>query len=194
MKLTPELRSEYVVLFNACQPHLSDWGLVDRIAAAVGAQQARYAAVSAVAGLIPWQWIGVVHLMESAQSFRRHLHNGDPLTSRTVRVPAGRPAEGAPPFAWEASAADALRYHGLDRGGRLWTLPEMLFEFERWNGFGYRTRGVPSPYLWAGSQIYEKGKFVADGRFDPEAVSKQEGAAVVLKRVMQFAPVRAVTS
>jgi lysozyme family protein len=46
-----------------------------------------------------------------------------------------------------------------------------------------RRRGVPTPYLWSYSNLYENGKFVADGRFDPEAVSKQCGAAPMLKAV-----------
>jgi lysozyme family protein len=31
--------------------------------------------------------------------------------------------------------------------------------------------------------VYEKGKFVMDGKFDPNAVSKQCGAALMLKAV-----------
>jgi lysozyme family protein len=65
-----------------------------------------------------------------------------------------------------------------------WSVPHMLFLLERYNGFGYRSRGVPTPYLWSLSNLYEKGKFVADGVFDPAAVSKQCGAAVMLKAVL----------
>jgi lysozyme family protein len=43
---------------------------------------------------------------------------------------------------------------------------------------------VLSPYLWSGSQHYTSGKFVADGTFDPDAVSKQSGAAVILRRMV----------
>jgi len=39
-------------------------------------------------------------------SFKLHLHNGDPLTARTVNVPKGRPKTGQPPFAWGISAKD----------------------------------------------------------------------------------------
>ena len=71
------------------------------------AARARYASVSAQTG-VPWWVIGLIHMMEAGQSFRCHLHNGDPLTARTVQVPAGRPKTGQPPFIWEESAADAL--------------------------------------------------------------------------------------
>ena len=57
----------------------------------------------------------------------------------------------------------------------------MLFPWEKYNGMGYRPFGVPSPYLWSFSSIYTSGKYVADGRFDPTVVSKQSGAAVMLK-------------
>ena len=48
-------------------------------------------------------------------------------------------------------------------------------------GFGYRSRDVATPYLWSYSQHYTKGRFVADHVFNPNAVSKQAGAAVLLK-------------
>ena len=44
--------------------------------------------------------------------------------------------------------------------------------------------GRPTPYLWSFSKLYEKGKYVADGRFDPEAVSKQCGAAVMIRALV----------
>jgi lysozyme family protein len=48
---------------------------------------------------------------------------------------------------------------------------------------GYRKRKPPmnSPYLWSGSNHYTKGKFIHDGQFDPEAVSKQIGAGTMLR-------------
>ena len=60
----------------------------------------------------------------------------------------------------------------------------MLYQLERYNGFGYRKRGLVTPYLWSFSNLYIKGKFVADGHFDPNAVSKQCGAALMLKAVL----------
>lgn len=127
--------------------------------------------------LIPWVFVGLVHLMESGCDFTRHLHNGDPLTARTVQHPAGRPANGEPPFTWTESARDALAGRTLPA----WPLKVLLDQLERYNGHGYRRRGRPSPYLWAGSNHYEAGKFTADGKFDQSAVSKQIGAAVVLR-------------
>jgi lysozyme family protein len=38
--------------------------------------------------------------------------------------------------------------------------------------------------LWSFSNHYTKGKYVSDGKFDPEAVSQQVGSALVLKRLV----------
>ncbi|MEB3117756.1 MAG: hypothetical protein VKL01_05270, partial [Limnothrix sp.] len=53
----------------------------------------------------------------------------------------------------------------------------------RFNGFGYRLYRptVLTPYLWSGSNHYQAGKYVADGKFDPQAVSEQVGVAVLWK-------------
>ena len=132
---------------------------------------------------IPWPFVGVIHAMECGFNFYGHLHNGDPLTARTVHVPKGRPASAGPPYTWLQSALDALRLKKLDQVTD-WSVPHMLFVLEGYNGFGYRRHGVPTPYLWSFSNLYESGKFVLDGRFDPHAVSKQCGAALMLKAVL----------
>jgi len=134
---------------------------------------------------IPWTFIGIVHSLESGCNFERHLHNGDPLGARTVQVPKGRPKDLAPPFTWEQSAEDALRMkHLADLSD--WSIASTLFRWESYNGMGYRTRGLPSPYLWSFSDLYTKGKFVADHKFDSEAVSQQPGAAVLLRTLQSM--------
>jgi hypothetical protein len=44
---------------------------------------------------------------------------------------------------------------------------------------------VLSPYLWSFSNQYSSGKYVADGRWSDTAVSKQAGAAVLLRRMAE---------
>ena len=75
---------------------------------------------------------------------------------------------------------DALRLLGFT-GQSDWSLPRTLHRLEAFNGFGYRRYGRPSPYLWSFSTLYERGKFVADGRYDPRARSQQCGTATMLK-------------
>ena len=130
---------------------------------------------------IPWAFIAATHGLEASFNFRAHFHNGDfPLSRRTRQVPAGRPPNWLPPSDWESSAADALRLLGFT-GQSDWSLPRTLYRLEAYNGFGYRRAGRASPYLWSFSSLYSRGKFVADGKFDPKARSKQCGAAVMLK-------------
>lgn len=176
------IADEYEEMFAAARPleaHAHEIGLVrQRVLKGAPAYQRMEAETGA-----PWAVIGVLHGLETGFSFSRHLHNGDPLTARTRRVPAGRPAAGAPPFTWEESAADALRGHKLHRVEN-WSLARTLFEIERFNGFGYRYRRAPSPYLWSFSDQYRGGKFVRDGVFDPKVMSRQAGAATVLKALI----------
>jgi hypothetical protein len=47
--------------------------------------------------------------MEAGFQIDTHLHNGDPLTRRTVHVPNGQPVVWNPPNDWESSAKDALK-------------------------------------------------------------------------------------
>ena len=55
-----------------------------------------------------------------------------------------------------------------------------LVAFENYNGTGYRSRKVPSPYLWSFGNHYPRGKFSSDGRYDPNLVSQQVGAATLI--------------
>lgn len=185
ISLSAALRREYERLFAGCDIRSGQRALVERVCQRLVRERARYEAVTARQG-VPWAFVAAVHQLESSGDFRRHLHNGDPLSARTVRVPAGRPKRGSPPFSWEESAADALALKRLG-GGTDWSLAGLLYQLERYNGWGYRRYHphVLSPYLWSGSVHYERGKYVADGRWSETAVSKQIGAAVLLRRLAE---------
>jgi len=124
--------------------------------------------------------------MESSQSFGKHLHNGDPLTARTVQVPKGFPKTGSPPFTWETSARDALTLKKIN-AWQDWSVGGLLYKLEEYNGWGYRLHHphVLSPYLWACSSHYTSGKYVRDGLWDDNAKSKQCGAATLLRRLAE---------
>jgi lysozyme family protein len=183
--LTQELRIEYQTLFNTCRVREENLAEIDAITADLHRNRSRYLAVGQPLG-IPWHVIAVIHNMESSRNFQRHLHNGDPLTARTVRVPKGRPATGAPPFTWEESARDALTYQRFQQW-KDWSLPGILYKLEEYNGWGYRLyhAHVLSPYLWSFSYHYRNGRYVADGRWSESAISRQAGAAVLLRRLAQ---------
>lgn len=161
-------------------------------AAKIKAGQLRYEAVGVEMG-IPWWFIGITHFMEAGafkNPFAYHLHCGDPLTGRTIHVPVGRPKfnpgnGSAPPsvsnpYTWEESAKDALTLMGYDKV-KDWSLENALQLFEKFNGLGYKKKGVPSPYLWSYTDQYLSGKYVADGKYDPNAVSRQPGTAAIMK-------------
>lgn len=171
-----KLKSGYERLFQACVVNDASKDAANTIVDRILANEERYRTAQNKSS-VPWSVIAAIHSLEASLNFNTHLHNGDPLSQKTTHVPAGRPP-GNPPFTWETSAADALKNLTL---WQEWTIPGALFVMERYNGAGYNKRGLPSPYLWSFSNNYEKGKFVADGKFDPEAVSKQCGAGVILK-------------
>jgi lysozyme family protein len=189
MNLTAALRAEYDALYASCTVRLEKQSQVEATAAKIAAQQARYGAVADPLR-VPWYVVGVLHSLETGLRFDRHLHNGDPLTTRTVHVPKDRPITGTPPFSWEASATDALQYEHLDERTD-WTIPGTLFAIEQYNGWGYRIHhpDVLSPYLWSCSNHYTKGKFITDHGWSSTAISQQSGAVVLLRELVRIGDV-----
>lgn len=183
--LTDDLRAEYARLY--AEAEIPD----DKRAAVAAAAQkildnwSRYETVAATLGIPPHP-IALIHAMESGCDFSTHLHNGDPLTARTVHQPPNRPATGEPPYTWEASAMDALRLHKLDQWGD-WSIPGLCYVLERYNGWGYRLyhAATKSPYLWSFTSIYTAGKYVADGKWSSTAVSQQVGAVALLIELIE---------
>jgi lysozyme family protein len=136
---------------------------------------------------VPAPIIFCLHGRESTWSFSRHLHEGSSLRRRTKYIPKGRPRKGSPPFTFEESAEDAL-YILKSLNKKNWkTVDSALTQVERYNGTGYLRYhpNVNSPYLWAGTNHYTRGKYVADGRFSATAVDKQLGCCAILKRMQQ---------
>jgi lysozyme family protein len=181
MRLQDQLRSEYQRLFDTAEvdPQMG----VGEILSDLRDHEKEYVRVAeAVAPAMPWIVVGLIHQMESSGRFTRHLHNGDPLTAKTKNVPRGRPTTGQAPFTWEASAIDALGDRRLSQRSD-WSIPGVLWVLEGYNGWGYREHHaeVLSPYLWSATNHYTEGKYAADGKFSKTLVSKQVGAAAILK-------------
>lgn len=185
INLTDGLRREYEHLFNTCIIRSGYESEIEGIIEGITRNRARYQGLGKIFD-IPWYFIAVIHNTESGLDFSTHLHNGDPLTRRTTHEPVNRPLIGEPPFTWEQSAADALRQKSM-RSGMDWGLAGTLYQIERYNGWGYRLYHphVLSPYLWSYSNHYTSGKYVKDGLWSDTAVSKQCGAAVVLRRMAE---------
>ena len=178
------LAPKYESLWASCVLLPSRKSAADLSASRIIANKARYQEVEK-ATTVPWFCVGLIHAMEGGLNFNTHLHNGDSLARRTVHVPKGRPKTGEPPFTWEESAIDALTMDGLDKVGD-WTPTRLCYELERYNGTGYLKYHptVNTPYLWSGTNLYTRGKYVADGKWDASAVSGQSGAVAILKCIM----------
>lgn len=174
---------KYTGLFDTMVIKPEKLAIVDAAVTKINAGKNQYLQIEAHTG-VPWFVVGLIHYMEAGCNFSRHLHNGDPLNARTVQVPKGLPKQGNPPFSFFESAVDAIRYQKLD-SVKDWSVGNILKLLEDFNGRGYRNMGVPSPYLWSFSNHYIKGKYVADHIYNPEAVSKQAGVAVIMRRVME---------
>lgn len=189
MEFTPALREEYRHLFATAKVNPGRVAAVNEIVASLLAHKHRYEHAGDPVG-VPWWVVAVIHELEASRNFHTHLHNGDPLTARTVHVPKGRPP-GNPPFTWEQSARDALAFDGLAHAHD-WSISHALFRLEKFNGFGYRNASIdiPSPYLWSFCQHYTRGKFDRDGHFDPTLVSAQCGAGVLLRVMVDEGHVR----
>lgn len=177
--LAPHTLEEYETKFDVCVVNSDKLPGVRALCAKMVAHKDVYVKVETSTG-VPWYVVACIHSLEGGLNFGTHLHNGDPLTGRTYHVPAGRPKKGVPPFAWYESAIDALGGEGAHKH-EIWSLGYSLNYLETYNGLGYRKRGIPSPYLWSFTDQYKEGKYVADGKFDAKAVSKQTGAAAILK-------------
>jgi lysozyme family protein len=159
----------------------------DKVAERLVGARARYKAVEARTG-VPWFIIAVIHQRESSGSFSGVLHNGERIIGtgrKTSLVPKGR----GPFSSWEEAAADALvNCHPYAARNKDWSAGGALTLLEQYNGLGYFNKGIPSPYIWAGTNQYKKGKYVADGRFDPEHVDQQLGCAGLLMAMKEFDP------
>lgn len=128
--------------------------------------KSRYQTVASKTG-VPAELIAAIHWREASGSFNARLHDGGSLSGYS---------------SWEAAAIDALSggYGNINMNDiTTW------YDFaERYNGLGYRNKGVSSPYVWAGTTNYTSGKYVADGVYDAGYVDQQLGVAVMLKALL----------
>ncbi len=144
----------------------------------------RYQAVAAKTG-VPWFVIAVIHERESSQRWDASLAQGDRWDRVSTHVPRGR----GPFRSWEDAAYDALvncapyasKWKDWSAGGAMTLL-------EQYNGLGYANKGIPSPYVWSGTDQYLKGKYIADGVFSPEAIDKQLGCAGLILAMRAIDP------
>jgi len=186
-KFTAALAKEYSDLFNRCEIAADKMTEVNEVVERILHFKNLYAPIAAQS-TVPWYVIAVIHNMECGLDFTKHLHNGDSLKRRTVNEPEGRPKTGQPPFAFDVSALDALEYDKFTTW-RDWSIGGICYKLEGFNGWGYRAQKINSPYLWSYSNLYTSGKYIADKKWSKTAVSRQCGAAVILRRMSELSAI-----
>ena len=157
---------------------------VNSVAARLCLAKVRYQTVEAKTS-VPWAIVAVIHEREASQSWAASLAQGDPWNRVSVHVPRGR----GPFPSWEAAAEDALVICPPHAASwKDWTIGGALTLLEQYNGIGYFAHGLPSPYIWASTDQYKSGKYIADGHFDPNAIDHQLGCAALLKSMILIDP------
>lgn len=175
-----QLKAGYKVLWDKCE--VTRTAETKKEAEAIIAAKAHYTGYK-----VPWFVVGIIHVREagSPPDFKAVLHNGERIvgTGRKTRlVPKNRG-----PFSdWHTATVDALQIDHLDTitWDDGWGYEHVAYALEAFNGFGYRKHGIPSPYLWGGTNVQERGKFVADGRYDSGTMDPQIGGMALLKELM----------
>lgn len=180
MKYTQTLADEYIKLWEGLSPVTTD---AKKYAQKILDNKSRYMKVQDMTG-VPWHFVGLVHLRESTLNFDRNLANGQPLSQKTTIVPKGR----GPYKTFEESAIDSLVNVQKYKKDRDWSLPMYIWTIEGYNGYGYHSKGIPSPYLVGGSNKQQKGKYVRDGVYDPNTWDVQLGVLTVLKELVKLDP------
>lgn len=138
--------------------------------------KARYTPIEKATG-VPWYMVSLIHLRESTNDFTKSLAQGDPWDRRSTHKPISGPFH-----SFYESALWALAHDGLTKV-KDWRLEKILYYMEIYNGAGYDMRGLPSPYIWGGTNVQKHGKFEHDGPdgWNPNAWDHQPGVAAILR-------------
>ncbi len=174
-KITSQIRPEWVAR-------------LDVVISGIIRDRQRYVVIQNLrSGGMLWYFVAGIHERESSRNFTCHLHEGSPLIHRTLFVPIGRLPDKEPPYTFEQSAEDAL--YVLEREDLVeWSnMDSSLYAIESYNGLGYRQYhpDVKSPYVYSGTNLYARGKYIADGRFSAITIDQQPGVYAIYLRMKE---------
>lgn len=145
---------------------------------------------------VPWYMCAVIHRREGNSEFDTYLGNGQVLWKVTTEVPAGRG-----PFisiadqhnydmlidAFVRGAVDAVKVEGWGTISQ-WVIEKILYYCMLFNGAGYESIGLPSPYVWGGTNIQKPGKFIRDHVFSRTTMDTQPGCAPMIQMIAKLDP------
>lgn len=174
-----DLKSDYAAWLSAYRPTRLDAANV--VAQRLLRDKGRFLALEHKCG-VPALWVMPVFERENPD-FDTYLGNGDFLSSPTTHVPDGR----GPFTSWEEGAMDALELDDITSVVG-WTWAMACYEWERWNGFGPRRHGRPTGYVTAGTNIYQGGKYIADGVWSRGTWDHQLGTLILAKAIAALDP------
>ncbi|EGO62441.1 hypothetical protein, partial [Acetonema longum] len=143
--------------------------------------KATYEEISKKTG-VPPELIAALHYRESGCDFTTYLHNGDPLGKPTTHVPEGKNFNN-----FTDAAVDALLEksyirdkYGLSANSD--DMAAMMAFAESYNGLGYYQyhKDTVSPYVYSGTNVYQKGKYDWDSHYNPTLVDAQPGVYLLI--------------
>lgn len=160
-----------------------------------------YKRIESITG-IPWPMIACDHRRESDREdkagnplFSTYLGNGQDLWIKTTIVPIGRGPfirqsdagrnDGKLIDAFVVGGVDAYTVDHINRVSD-WRLEKILYYSELFNGTGYDSRGLPSAYIWGGTNQQKPGKYVGDHRWRGDIMDTQLGVAPILWWIEQI--------
>lgn len=181
-----DLHREYEAWVANCRPLASRVDEIDKVARRLTqpGPLSHYAEVRDRIG-VPAVVQAAICERESGNDFTKNPAQGDPWNRASIHVPKNR----GPFRSWVDAAVDA--FHDCDRldvNSAPWSLPYACWKWEGYNGLGYRAHGVRSPYVVGGTNLQQRGKYVADGVFDQSHMDGQLGTLPVALRMIELVP------
>jgi len=131
--------------------------------------------------------VAAIHWREGTGSFDKSIANGQAL-SKPARLD-GKMGTGGKTYSstssWEANAVEVMTHKAGEKrapnDGQPWSDSTFYTFAEKFNGTGYKSKGLATPYVYSGTTTYTGGKYVKDGPngFDPNVKDRQLGVAVL---------------
>lgn len=181
------LKDDYVRLIGAAHIRPECEHMAERTAERLLHDKAVYQRIYEQSGA-PIAVLMALNERESSGSLHAYLGNGQRLTMRTTIVPKGRGPFPDNIEGFIRGALDALHLDGLDQIAKTlegWSMPRACYEHTTFNGWGY---GILSPYVFGGTTVQRRGKYVRDGVYDPNVMDPQLGTLAIMEELFKLDP------